>query len=65
MSRFDWPAMMRAGMHGLGLRPNQFWALSPAEFLFLLGKDGGAAPLNRERLLDLAEEFPDQDRMDI
>ena len=26
MSSLDWPGLMRAGMHGLGLRPAEFWA---------------------------------------
>ena len=31
MSAFDWPGLMRAGICGLGLRPAEFWALTPAE----------------------------------
>lgn len=56
---FDWAAMMRAGINGMGLRPAEFWALTPAEFLLMLGHGGGIAPLGRDRLTELAAAFPD------
>lgn len=60
MNRFDWRAMMRAGMQGLGLRPDEFWALTPAELLLMLGlNDGGPPALNRARLAELSAQFPD------
>ncbi len=59
MSAFDWPALMRAGMQGLGLRPAEFWALTPAELALMLGHGGGVAPLSRSRLEELAAAFPD------
>ncbi|MGK7652587.1 phage tail assembly chaperone [Roseovarius sp. B08] len=40
----DWPALMRAGIRGLGLRPWEFWALTPAELELMLGKPSGVAP---------------------
>lgn len=57
---FDWPAVMRAGLAGLGLTPDDFWRLTPAEFLMMLG-DGqsGFAPMGRAALEDLANQFPD------
>ncbi|PCH94368.1 MAG: hypothetical protein COB84_07665, partial [Rhodobacteraceae bacterium] len=33
MTGFDWPQMMRVGLHHLRLRPDEFWALTPLEFL--------------------------------
>lgn len=57
---FDWPALMRAGMRGLGLRPAEFWALTPAELALLLGQGQGTAPLTRDRLDALARAYPDQ-----
>lgn len=60
MSGFDWPALMHAGMRGLGLRPAEFWALSPAELAFLLGHGAGAPPLTRARLSELAQAYPDK-----
>ncbi len=60
MSRFDWPGLMRAGMRGLGLRPGEFWALTPAELALLLGTGSGAAPLGRDRLEELLRAYPDR-----
>ncbi|MCA8870029.1 MAG: phage tail assembly chaperone [Rhodobacteraceae bacterium] len=63
MNGFDWPALMRAGLGGLGLRPQEFWDLTPVELLLMLGLDGGGAPrLNRARLHELSAEFPDETR---
>ena len=61
-SGFDWPGLLRLACRGLGLRPSEFWALTPFELLILLGREGGAAPLNRHRLMNLAAEFPDQEQ---
>jgi uncharacterized phage protein (TIGR02216 family) len=60
MSGFDWPALMRAGMRGLGLSPEAFWRLTPAELRVLLGADAASAPLGRSRLDQLLEAYPDQ-----
>lgn len=56
---FDWPALMRAGLRGLGLRPEQFWDLTPAELRLMLGDVAGAAPMDRSRLDALIAAFPD------
>ncbi|MEM7643474.1 MAG: rcc01693 family protein [Pseudomonadota bacterium] len=56
---FDWPALMAAGMRGLGLSPAAFWALTPAELAFLLGQEGGRLPMDRAGLDALAARFPD------
>ena len=56
---FDWPALMRAGLQGLGLSPAAFWALTPAELLMMLGEADGVAPMGRDRLEALAARFPD------
>ncbi len=55
---FDWPALMRAGMAGAGLRPAEFWALTPFELVLLVGP-AGVPPLGRRRLDELAAAFPD------
>lgn len=62
--RIDWPGLMRAGMAraeagGLGLRPSEFWRLTPVELRIMLGREAGAAPLTRARLEELARAFPD------
>lgn len=57
--KFDWPGLLRLGLHGLGLSPADFWALTPAELMVMLGRDGSNAPLGRARLEELARAFPD------
>lgn len=59
--RLDWPGLMRAGLRGLGLRPAEFWALTPAELQLMLGRDSAAEPLARNRLEDLLRAFPDRE----
>lgn len=56
---FDWPALMRVAYRGLGLSPAEFWRLTPAEFLILLGPESGAAPLRRDAFEALLARFPD------
>ncbi|MEJ6388099.1 rcc01693 family protein [Gymnodinialimonas ulvae] len=56
---FDWPALMRVAFHGLGLNPAEFWALTPSEFLILLGPESGAAPLRRDAFEAHLARFPD------
>ncbi|WP_370273305.1 rcc01693 family protein [Pseudooceanicola nitratireducens] len=55
---FDWVSLVQAGVRGLGLRPADFWALTPAELSLMLGR---AAPpaLGRAGLVDLMAAFPD------
>lgn len=59
MTSFDWPVLMRAGLRGLGLRPDEFWALTPAELQVMLGESEGSAPMGRARLDELIAAFPD------
>ena len=61
---FDWPGLMRAGMLGLKLTPAQFWALTPAELLLMLGLDGSRPPMARARLEELAAAYPDKGKSD-
>lgn len=56
---FDWPGLMQTGLHGLGLQPQQFWALTPAELRLMLGRAAGTGPMGRTRLEELARAFPD------
>lgn len=57
--RIDWPGLMRTGMQGLGLTPDQFWRLSPVELRIMLGADRAAPALTRARFEELASAFPD------
>lgn len=56
---FDWAALLRIGLHQLRLTPSEVWALTPLEFLILLGIEGGPPPMARARLEELARSFPD------
>ena len=58
---FDWAGLLRAGLRGLGLKPHEFWALTPAELWLLLGPDAGEMPMGRARLDELSRSFPDMD----
>ncbi|MCA0940635.1 phage tail assembly chaperone [Salipiger pacificus] len=61
MSGFDWPALLRAGLRGLGLRPAEFWALTPAELRLMLGEQSAAPAMGRARLEELIAAFPDRE----
>lgn len=56
---FDWPALMRAGLHGLGLSPDIFWALTPGELQMMLGSKAGNSPMLSEGLAALMAAYPD------
>lgn len=56
----DWSGLMRAGLRGLGLRPDQFWSLTPAELALMLGVEAGSPAMTRGRLAELAARFPDR-----
>lgn len=62
MSQFNWPSLMRAGIGRLGMPPDAFWRLTPAELMIRLGQGqgGGNAPMGRSRLADLLRDFPDE-----
>ena len=59
MSGIDWPGLLRARLGGLGLRPAQFWALTPAELALMLGNPKAVPPMNRARLEEMARAWPD------
>ncbi|MBE0452080.1 rcc01693 family protein [Roseovarius autotrophicus] len=58
-ARFDWPALLRAGVQGLGLRPAEFWTLTPVELRLMLGEGHGPRPMARAGLEALLAAFPD------
>lgn len=64
MSAFDWPGLMRAGIGGLGLRPEEFWRLTPAELVLMLGDPAAVAPLGRAGLMELVRAWPDKIKED-
>lgn len=60
MSKFDWAGLMRAGVQGLRLRPDEFWRLTPAELALMLGHGAQVMPLDRANLDALLAQFPDE-----
>ncbi len=58
----DWQALMRAGLHGLGLAPDVFWSLTPAELRMMLGDVGAGVPLLTDGLTALMAAYPDTAR---
>lgn len=60
MNKIAWPKLMQLGLVQLGLRPDQFWALTPAELMLMAGVDGEVASLSRGGLSDLSARFPDK-----
>ena len=56
----DWPALMRAGLQGLRLRPAEFWALTPGELQLMMGASGNDAPLLSDGLAALMAAYPDK-----
>lgn len=62
MTTIDWPGLMRAGLHGLGLTPAEFWRLTPVELKIMLGAERIPHALTRVGLEALAAAFPDVER---
>lgn len=64
MTAFDWPALMRAGLVGLRLDPDVFWAMIPAELQMMLGPADAARPLLSDGLETLMAAWPDEHQED-
>jgi uncharacterized phage protein (TIGR02216 family) len=64
MSSLDWPALLRAGLRGLGLKPEEFWSLTPAELQLMLGDPGKSGPLLSTGLEALMAAYPDTEQKD-
>ncbi len=60
--RLDWPGLLRAGLGGLRLTPDQFWRLTPAEMAMMMGDPGAVRPLGRAQLDLLRAAWPDQEK---
>lgn len=57
---FDWAALMRAAFHKLGMDPERFWRLTPAELVMLLGQNTGTPAMTQDGLAALMAAFPDE-----
>lgn len=60
MKRIRWPDLMRAGMQGLGLAPDVFWSMTPAELRLLLGETKASGPMLTAGLDALMTAYPDK-----
>lgn len=60
MNRIDWPALLRLGLVGLGLRPAEFWVLTPAELALMAETlSPRQQMMNRAGLAALMQAHPD------
>ncbi|MGR3485922.1 MAG: phage tail assembly chaperone [Paracoccaceae bacterium] len=57
--RIDWPGLMARALRA-GLRPAEFWALTPREAALTLGLSAGPGPLTRDGLAALMSRHPDE-----
>jgi uncharacterized phage protein (TIGR02216 family) len=62
VSRIAWPRLMELGLVRMGLSPEVFWGLTPAELMLMAGLGGGRAAMTRAGLAELAARFPDRMR---
>ena len=51
---------MHVGMHGLGLEPDVFWALTPVELQVMLGGTGEQKSMLSDGLAALMAAYPDR-----
>lgn len=63
MRRIAWPGLMRLGLVRLGLAPDVFWGLTPAELMLMAGEGAEAGSMTRSGLAALAARFPDGPRV--
>jgi uncharacterized phage protein (TIGR02216 family) len=59
VNRLAWPKLMRLGLQELGLRPEVFWSLTPAEFLLLTGFEEEGSSLGRAGFEEMMTRYPD------
>lgn len=57
-----WSTLQRLALGKLRLKPDEFWALTPLEFLTMLGLEQGNGVLNRDRLSTLMHAYPDEEK---
>ncbi|MGB0960499.1 MAG: phage tail assembly chaperone [Halocynthiibacter sp.] len=55
----DWGALLARGLGEAGLRPRDFWALTPLELMLVLGVDASTGPFGRADFESLVQAFPD------
>ena len=65
MTRVAWSRLMELGLARLGLAPEVFWSLTPAELMLIAGMQPGREAMTRAGLAELAARFPDAPRPDL
>ncbi|WP_194095832.1 rcc01693 family protein [Marivivens aquimaris] len=55
----DWAGLLRVGLRLLRLKPAEFWALTPAELMLMLGTEAATPSMGRDRLSELSRLYPD------
>lgn len=60
----DWAGLLRVGLHVLRLLPRDFWSLTPAELMIMLGVHATTPAMGRARLEELARAYPDTPKGD-
>ena len=60
MSNIAWSKLMRLGLVELRLSPEDFWNLSPAELMMMLGVASGSAGMSRSVFAKLTALYPDE-----
>ncbi len=60
MRRIAWAELMRLGLGRMGLRPQVFWDLTPAEFMMMAGIEERPEAMTRQGLDVLLARFPDR-----
>jgi uncharacterized phage protein (TIGR02216 family) len=59
MNRFDWKSLLTIATQQLGLKPSEFWRLTPLEYVAMTTQLGGPRAMTRAGLDALARAFPD------
>lgn len=59
-----WQGFIRLAFEQLGLKPSDFWQLTPAELFLFLGVDTSPVPFSRTHLDELVRRFPDKKSKD-
>ena len=55
----DWEGLMRLGLQQMGLKPIDFWALTPHELQVMAGLSTISPRMGRDRLAELVRVYPD------
>ncbi|XDA96554.1 rcc01693 family protein [Sulfitobacter sp. LCG007] len=60
MTGLAWGPLLRLGLRRLRLKPEEFWALTPAELQIMLGDPGAGGPMLSAGLEAMMAAYPDE-----